>query len=315
MAYEMIQESAVCPGNLTRTLQLPIVWDANASDEYKAHMTKLLSKLNLYDRLNIKKMMACNLNINRLIGVSHTIERHNLQQGKRNFALSMALGGKAAIEGMRYSTIRYKGVADRFHGAIAKLDHYQRDRIAGKLTAAEFKSAAAGDYQEAVKSMQSAAKLGMIHARTARYLNSLSNVGRMATRRIFIGNLSDAAHLVKVAKTAKFMGNGLWAIGAAAGADEVYNTYKQGGNWEKQAEGVSMELAVTGTVAEWGGELIGAFLLGSNPVGWAVLAVSGIAAGVAAFFASGMAKDIGDGIYDVGQDIGNWAVEYAKKWF
>ena len=45
-----------------------------------------------------------------------------------------------------------------------------------------------------------------------------------------------------------------------------------------------------------------------------MLAVSGVVV-AAAFFTSGVAKDIGDGIYDVGQDIGNWIVEYAKRWF
>ena len=53
-----------------------------------------------------------------------------------------------------------------------------------------------------------------------------------------------------------------FAIGAAAGA---YNTYKQGGNWEKQAEGVSMELALTGTAIDIAGEPIGTFLLVFNP--------------------------------------------------
>ena len=40
-----------------------------------------------------------------------------------------------------------------------------------------------------------------------------------------------------------------------------------------------------------------------------------IVAGVAVIGASPIGKDIGDGIYDVGQDISDWVVKYAERWF
>ena len=43
--------------------------------------------------------------------------------------------------------------------------------------------------------------------------------------------------------------------------------------------------------------------------------LGGIVAGVAVIGASPIGKDIGDGIYDIGQDVGDWIASYAKRWF
>ena len=156
--------------------ELPISIPDNISNQDKANITKVLNKMILLDRANIKTMIFNNIDINHLIGASHVIEAHNMHKGKSNFALAMGLGGQAAMESIKSGVKKYGSYADEFNKATARLDVYQRELAAGKLTAKEFKSVAANDYAKAVNAMNKAAKLNMITTKTKRYYNTMGHV-------------------------------------------------------------------------------------------------------------------------------------------
>lgn len=288
--------------------ELPISIPDDISDEDKAQITKVLNRMNLLDRANIKTMIFNNIDINRLIGASHIIEMHNRKQGKQNFAFSMGLGGQAAMESLKSGIKKYHDYAKEFDKATTKLEGYQHELAEGKLSAKEFKSVAANDYEKSVDAMNKAAKLNMITTKTKRYYHTMNHVVRMSKRRIYISDLADAAHLVKIAKTARMMGRGLWAFSAVAGADQVYHTYQRGGDWEKQAVGIGTELAVTGAVADAIADVTVGFLLAATPVGWVALAATAIAAGLVSI-------GVGKFVEDKAEELYGWAEHYAKRWF
>ena len=101
-----------------------------------------------------------------------------------------------------------------------------------------------------------------------------------------IANQIQANNLVKFTKHAKFMGNGLAVIDFASRAGNVHNTYKEGGNWERDLFIESSSFAASaaaGVLAVKAGTAALGFLVMATPIGWVGLIVGGVAvAGVAA---------------------------------
>ena len=95
-----------------------------------------------------------------------------------------------------------------------------------------------------------------------------------------------ADNIVKLTKHAKFLGNGLAVIDFGSRVGNIHNSYKAGGNWEREmfVESSSFALsAAAGTaVINVGGATL-MFLMVATPIGWVGLIVGGVAvAGVAA---------------------------------
>jgi len=95
-----------------------------------------------------------------------------------------------------------------------------------------------------------------------------------------------ADKIVKFTKHAKFLGNGLAVIDFGSRVGNIHNSYKAGGNWEREmfVESSSFALsAAAGTaVVNVGGAAL-MFLMVATPVGWVGLIVGGVAvAGAAA---------------------------------
>jgi len=95
-----------------------------------------------------------------------------------------------------------------------------------------------------------------------------------------------ANNLVKFSKHAKLLGNGLAIIDFGSRIGNIQNSYKAGGNWERDMfiESSSFALgASTGILAVNAGTAVLSFLLVATPIGWVGLIVGGVVvAGVAA---------------------------------
>ncbi|MDX2504406.1 MAG: hypothetical protein QNL62_08015, partial [Gammaproteobacteria bacterium] len=118
-----------------------------------------------------------------------------------------------------------------------------------------------------------------------------------------------AHNLVKFTKHAKFLGNGLALIELSSGMGNVYNSYKAGGDWERDLfiESSSFVLTVgAGTAAVNVGISL---LIFATPFGWAGLIVGGAAiAGVAAgasMVSNNVVKDNAGYVYDFIMDVIN----------
>ena len=101
--------------------------------------------------------------------------------------------------------------------------------------------------------------------------------------RLDVSTRVQAHNLVKFTQHAKFLGNGLALIEFASGVGNVHNSYKAGGEWERDLfiESNSFALsAIAGSLAVNAGLSL---LVFATPFGWAGLIIGGVAvAGVAA---------------------------------
>ena len=116
-----------------------------------------------------------------------------------------------------------------------------------------------------------------------------------------------ADNVVKFTKHAKFLGNGLTVIDFSSRVGNIHNSYKAGGNWEREMFIESSSFAagaVAGSLAVDAGL---ALLIFATPAGWVGLLVGGIAvAGTAALVSMGTndyVKNKSGSLYD---DIMKW---------
>ena len=104
-----------------------------------------------------------------------------------------------------------------------------------------------------------------------------------------------ADNIVKLTKHTKFLGNGLAVIDFGSRVGSVHNSYKAGGNWEREMFIESSSFALSAAagvgVVNAGGAAL-TFLMVATPVGWVGLIVGGLAVAGAAAGASIWANSI-----------------------
>lgn len=95
-----------------------------------------------------------------------------------------------------------------------------------------------------------------------------------------------ANNLVRFTRHAKFLGNGLAVIDFSSRVGRIHNSYRFGGNWERDLFIESSSFvasAVTGSIAVSAGSTALSLLMVATPIGWVGLIVGGLAvAGTAA---------------------------------
>lgn len=103
-----------------------------------------------------------------------------------------------------------------------------------------------------------------------------------------------ASNLVKYGKYAKFLGNGLAVIDFGTRVGNIHNSYKSGGNWERDLFIESSSFvasAATGVAIVNAGGAALSFLVVATPLGWVGLIIGGIAVASIAAGASIWAND------------------------
>jgi hypothetical protein len=123
----------------------------------------------------------------------------------------------------------------------------------------------------------------LLRADDERMFERIRRTGRAS--RLDVGSSVEATDLVRFARHAKFLGNGLAVIDFGSRAGDIYTDYKAGGNWEREMFVQSSSFALSAGV---GGALTVAGMgvleiaLAATPVGWLLilggLAVAGVAA-------------------------------------
>jgi hypothetical protein len=129
--------------------------------------------------------------------------------------------------------------------------------------------------------------------------NALASADRGVTlaqrrgRGIHVASTTQAVQISRMATGVAYAGKGLIALDAGIRINGVHNTYKQGGNWQREAAVQAAGFGFGGAVGVKTGIGVVAGLtaigLGLTPVGWVVI----IGIGVAAGFGAGYATDYG----------------------
>jgi hypothetical protein len=146
-----------------------------------------------------------------------------------------------------------------------------------------------------------------LRANDERMFERIRRTGRMS--RLDIGSSVEGTDLVRFARHAKFLGNGLAVIDFGSRVGDIYAGYKEGGNWERemfiQSSGFALSVGVGIAVTDAGMGALGALgvAVAATPLGWVLLVVGGLAvAGVAAASSVGMDRLAGQhagSVYDM----------------
>jgi len=120
-----------------------------------------------------------------------------------------------------------------------------------------------------------------------------------------LANQVEASRVLKLAKATKIVGNGLAVVDFGMRASNVYDSYKEGKNWERDLFIESSSFAVsatTGTIVLESGMAALGFLVVATPIGWIGLIIGGAlvigSAAVAGYEVNKITKENSGGIYD-----------------
>lgn len=126
--------------------------------------------------------------------------------------------------------------------------------------------------------------------------NALASADRgitLAQRRgrgINVASTTQALQISRMATGISYTGKGLIALDAGIRINGVHNTYKQGGNWQREAAIQTVGFGAGGAIGLGVGKIVVGGLtaigLGLTPVGWVVLIGIGVTAAFAAAYAS-----------------------------
>ena len=105
-------------------------------------------------------------------------------------------------------------------------------------------------------------------------------------KKLFVANQAQANNLIKFSRHANYLGNGLAAIDFVSRTANIHNTYKAGGQWEREMFTESLSFAASAStgiaLVKVGAAALG-FITVATPIGWVGLIIGGVAvAGTAA---------------------------------
>ena len=152
-------------------------------------------------------------------------------------------------------------------------------------------------------SYASKAKRGIALTNPTRAMNIARSSRNVA--KLHIADQIEASKLVRYAKYTKFIGNGLAVLDFGERIGKIHDSYKEGGNWEKEMfiESSSF-IAGAGTssvVLDAGAAVLG-FLMVATPIGWVGLIIGGVvvagSAAAAGIVAGSEAHQYSGSLYD-----------------
>jgi hypothetical protein len=130
---------------------------------------------------------------------------------------------------------------------------------------------------------------------------NIARSSRTATK-LNVSSHVEAHNLIKFAKHAKYLGNGLAVIDFADRVGRIQNAYKAGDNWEREMFIESSSFAVSAVAGSLAVDAGLALLMVATPVGWVGLLIGGLvvagAAAGTAMTANNLTKENAGGIYD-----------------
>jgi len=232
--------------------------------------------------------------------ITSNLTRLSLTFGGDNLVALSAISTKLQehnVSLMGASTSVYASRMDGFVGSVKK---YQAALIAYRQASqskSPLKAAAKQKAKTAFNKMQISFRHEVNFVTSAvksRRRTPLTNFDRGANiarssrnmTKLDIINPVQADNIVKFSKQAKLLGNGLAVIDFGGRVGNIHNSYKAGGNWERDMFIESSSFAASamaGTAAVNIGGAVLSFLIVATPIGWVGVIVGGVVvAGVAA---------------------------------
>jgi len=284
----MFDPDDLCHNYTGPGLCIPIYGPKPKSEADKQRMERAVRGINPAEHANLRMMIHTGFDLNHLMRVRSMVDEYNRrkarQAGKKvppktSAQICADLGGMCvAYHAADATRERLTRVTENFVKAMDDLNGKQINvytaigKDAKKAARSEFKAA----YLHAMKVLSVQAGLGFISEDTKTYMMTANHAMKVGLRKgVYVANLEDVVLLKKIAKTGQWLGWGTTAIGVIADVRDVDITYKEGGDWQKEAVRDALTLVASsmgGRVAVWGTTKILLYFI--PEVGWIAFAVT-----------------------------------------
>ena len=225
-------------------------------------------------RANLQQLGRDGVDINHMIGVQKTIAAYN--QWEIDNPRSMA----PLFYGQMIGEIANRAVEHAAHPA-EKFAHSMRhlNSVTEQLVGAErrqdftlmksLRPQYLSAYKDANVNLNRASRLygDQVETLTRKFLADPLRYRRFVQNGgVWMDHFDDVEALEKIGHAGKFIGRGLYGFQLAMGGLDVYEAYKDGGDWKGEAVGVISETAIATAVGD--------VLLMLTPAGWVALIIT-----------------------------------------
>lgn len=304
-ANEVMNNCGIYAAN--RAVWLPGVSHIDDDTELRNHIIHKLDYIPSWGRSNLAKLQRSRVDINHMIGSAKAIRKHNRVNYQEGQGIATSLGAKAAVETVHRGAERITRQGEIFSGKMRELNDNLKNLLETRQEGDHIATTAARDsfrasYQDAVETLNHDAKIfaSRTSKKTAKYFMSPKHMEMVARKKgILISDLDDVAVVSKIARYGEWGSHGMFMFSVGLGADDVYTTYKAGGDWKKKAVGIGAE-----TTALF---IAGDILLNLTPVGWVATLALIIGEGIVL---SGLGELIEKGT----EKVYAWAENNMNRW-
>jgi hypothetical protein len=259
------------------------------------------------ERSKLVKLQQHNIDINKLIGISHTVSHFNRKHIAEGNKIANLMGVQLGVETARRGVEHAFHPLHKFEKNAGKLNEYLR-KMAKAQNEGDFELAKTqklnvkAAYQGTVDALNKSSRFfaNRLSIKTKRYFNSSKRMRQFARKGIFINDFDDLKYIERLAKYGKWLKRGGFAVQAVVGSAEVYETYREHKGWEKKAAGVSVELGVV--------YLAGEAFLAFTPPGWIALVATAVVEGI-------ILTGFGSFVEEKTEDVYGWMEREWKHFF
>lgn len=254
-------------------------------------------------RMRLALAMQRGADLNILVGATKAIQQHNNTGHHDAKIITSALAGNTAVESGLRTAERVEAQAEHFHESMSHLNQATKKAVdvfkAHGASSVEFRTAREElqlVHRETMLSLSKDAKLfsNRLSAKATRHMMSAKHEFMLAKKKgIFISDLEDVKYVEKIFKCSNWLSKRFMAFSIILGVDEVYETFKEGGDAFTKSAGIGLELGFAYTV---GVGLIALF----TPAGWVTLIGT-------AFLEGAAIAGFGTGIEKFGESMGHKA--------
>ena len=225
----------------------------------------------------------------------------NLQNGG-GIVGAGATASEARLTGFQKALLNYQNALEALHKhkgtgrgpSAAKME--LRNRVRRTYTELQTK------YHAEINKLASPGSLGKNRGNALASAERGITLAQRRGRGINVASNAQAIQIANLAKGVSYMGKGFVGLDAGIRIHGVHNTYKQGGNWQREAAIQATGFGFGGAAGLATGKAVVAGLttlgLGLTPVGWVVLIGIGLAAGFAAYTVDNASKNFTASLWD-----------------
>ncbi len=321
-ARQLFSDSGLFARN--RAVWLPGFSERESDQDWVNRHLHRLDFIPSWGRSNIVRLQKAGVDMNRLISIGKSTRYSNRVNAVNSPLITGAFAGNASFESFSRMVERTAHPAEKFSKAMENLNektahllkvhrvvHTEEEgkQVQNEVNAARAEvDAAAKDVGETLKS---SAKIynNRLRLKTKLMLKDPSLIRAAASKRnILLGDFDDVKMLSKIARHGKWAGRGCFVLSALLGADEVYQTYEDGGDAFKKAVGVGAELGAIWAVGE-------GLLLLFTPAGWVTLVCIAIAEGIILTLGGNVVEKFGERLGGSIEGCYDWLKNNFEYWF